>query len=169
MRTTAAEASYLVLETNNFAASPTPRKNKKPHASKSCYRWNSVPKKENRKEFAVAKLSFCISNAPSCHNICRSFNLRHSYWSGLIVALSFPNLARSYDSKNQCVRFVGYDGMFQVFFSIAIAAISNTRLETEEDYLKAFDGSRAAILTVATRKYTSSRTNIYALTPNDFP
>lgn len=87
----------------------------------------------------------------------------------MIVALSFPNLARSYDTKNQCVRFVGYDGMFQVFFSIAVTAISNTRLESEEDYLKAFDGSRAAIQTVATRKYESSRANVYSLTTRDFP
>jgi hypothetical protein len=84
------------------------------------------------------------------------------------VALAFPNSARSYDAKNQCVRFVGYDGMFQVFFSIAVSAISDTRLKTEEDCLEAFDVARASILTVATRKYEATRTNMCALTPGDF-
>jgi len=84
------------------------------------------------------------------------------------VTLSFPNSTRSYDASNQCVRFVGYDGIFQVFFSVTEKAISKTRLATEEEYLMAFDASLAAIQAAATRKYESTRTNMYALTPSDF-
>jgi hypothetical protein len=35
------------------------------------------------------------------------------------MGISFPNEARSFDDKNRCVRFIGYDGMFEIKFYLA--------------------------------------------------
>lgn len=41
------------------------------------------------------------------------------------MALTFPNRSRSYDTAHQRVRFLGYDGLFEVPFFIEAAAFSN--------------------------------------------
>ena len=86
------------------------------------------------------------------------------------MTLAFPNSTRSYDAKNGCVRFIGYDGMFQIFFSVAVDAVSEKRFEAnqEENYLKAFDKSRTAIQTVAAKLYGRTRSNMYSITAADF-
>lgn len=87
------------------------------------------------------------------------------------MALMFPNRSRSYDTAHQRVRFLGYDGLFEVPFFIETAAFSKARSNThsaEEDYLAAFDAARGTILDVARDVYSSGRRNIYVLTPADF-
>ncbi len=87
------------------------------------------------------------------------------------MALTFPNRSRSYDTAHQRVRFLGYDGLFEVPFFIEAAAFpsagSNTQ-SAEEDYLAAFDAARGTILDVARRVYSYGRKNIYVLTQADF-
>jgi hypothetical protein len=80
------------------------------------------------------------------------------------MALAFPNSSRSYDPDHKCIRFVGYDGMFQVFFSITVAAISEKRFDAdgEEMYLKLFDSARAAIYGFAMKTYARTKKNSYS-------
>lgn len=40
------------------------------------------------------------------------------------MGISFPNEARSFDSKSNCVRFSGYDGIFKVKFHLAIKVLA---------------------------------------------
>lgn len=87
------------------------------------------------------------------------------------MALTFPNRSRSYDAAHQRVRFLGYDGLFEVPFFIEAAAFSNAgsiRDSAEEDYLAAFDAARGTILDVARQVYSYGRKNIYVLTSADF-
>jgi hypothetical protein len=87
------------------------------------------------------------------------------------MTLTFPNRSRSYDTAHERVRFLGYDGLFEVPFFIEAAAFSNARSNThsaEEDYLAAFDAARGTILDVARQVYSYGRKNMYVLTPADF-
>ncbi|PSH70264.1 DUF1488 domain-containing protein [Phyllobacterium brassicacearum] len=87
------------------------------------------------------------------------------------MALTFPNRSRSYDTAHQRVRFLGYDGLFEVPFFIEAAAFSNAGSNmdsVEEDYLAAFDAARGTILDVARQVYSYGRKNMYVLTPADF-
>jgi hypothetical protein len=73
------------------------------------------------------------------------------------MSLSFPNRSRSYDPSGRRIRFIGHDGMFEVFPAAT----------TEAGYLAAFDKARDAVETVARKAY--GRKNTYLLTPADFP
>jgi hypothetical protein len=75
------------------------------------------------------------------------------------MALIFPNSARSYDEAHSRVRFLGYDGMFEVrFFVLAevLAGRLSQRTASEADYLASFDALRERILEAAKRAYKSS-------------
>ncbi|MEK1888702.1 MAG: DUF1488 domain-containing protein [Phyllobacterium sp.] len=84
------------------------------------------------------------------------------------MTLTFPNRSRSYDTAHQRVRFLGYDGLFEVPFFIEAAAFPGATHAAEEDCLAAFDAERAMILDVARRVYSYGRKNMYVLTPADF-
>ena len=61
------------------------------------------------------------------------------------MALTFPNRSRSYDEAGQHIRFLGYDGMFEIPFLIEIEALANPNPEAataEAGYLAAFDAAR---------------------------
>ena len=61
------------------------------------------------------------------------------------MALIFPNRSRSYDEAGQHIRFLGYDGMFEIPFLIEIEALANTipgAATAEAGYLAAFDAAR---------------------------
>jgi hypothetical protein len=83
------------------------------------------------------------------------------------MALTFPNASRSYDAAGRRVRFVGYDGMFQVAFFVETAAIAKASLN-ESGYLEAFDAARTSIQEIARKAYSNSRKNMYVLTKTDF-
>ena len=86
------------------------------------------------------------------------------------MSITFPNPSRSYDDRNDWVRFVGHDGMFQISFSIAAAALSKKiarQLSTEEDFLSAFDAERPSIETIASKAYSQTRKSSYAFTADD--
>ena len=87
------------------------------------------------------------------------------------MALTFPNLSRSYDAAGQRIRFLGYDGMFQISFFIAIEALSKSTsraFTAEADYLAAFDAARGSIYGVAQKAYSKGRKNMHVLTSADF-
>jgi Protein of unknown function (DUF1488) len=87
------------------------------------------------------------------------------------MALTFPNRSRSYDEAGQRIRFLGYDGMFEISFAIEIDALENTKAgaaTAEAGYLAAFDGARDSIHAIARKAYAHGRKNVYVLTPADF-
>lgn len=87
------------------------------------------------------------------------------------MALNFPNLSRSYDSRRRCVRFWGHDGAFEVTFFVDLDALSKIQKMTgldEASILGAFDRCRARILSVAGAAYRRHRQDAYTLVAADF-
>ena len=87
------------------------------------------------------------------------------------MALTFPNLSRSYDEAGQRIRFLGYDGMFQISFFLTIEALSKSTSKAstaEADCLAAFDAARGSIYSVAQKAYSKGRKNMHVLTSADF-
>jgi hypothetical protein len=87
------------------------------------------------------------------------------------MALTFPNRSRSYDEAGQHIRFLGYDGMFEIPFLIEVEALTDTigaAATAEAGYLAAFDAARDSILDVARKAYSRGRKNLFVLTSADF-
>ncbi len=87
------------------------------------------------------------------------------------MGIRFPNEARSFDEKNRCVRFSGYDGMFEVKFYLAtevLACEKSHRNAAESDYLTSFDALRPRILKVAASAYSKAQTSTISLNLHDF-
>jgi hypothetical protein len=81
------------------------------------------------------------------------------------MALIFPNRSRSFDETRQGVRFLGYDGMFEVRFLVEAEAL---RSATEAACLNAFDATRPSIQEAASKAYARRRGNNFTLTAQDF-
>ena len=82
------------------------------------------------------------------------------------MGISFPNEARSFDDRNRCVRFIGYDGMFEIKFYLAaevLACEKSPRTASEADYLTSFDALRPRILKAATSAYSKARSSVITL------
>lgn len=87
------------------------------------------------------------------------------------MGVSFPNQTRSFDGKNRCVRFTGYDGMFEIKFYLAVEVLASESAErntSESDYLTSFDALRPRILKAATSAYSSSRSSTIMLNLTNF-
>ncbi len=87
------------------------------------------------------------------------------------MALSFPNPARSYDTKSHCVRFWGYDGAFEVSFMVdqrVFAGMNPDAPKDESGTLKIFDKYRDKILGAARRVYRGRHPGAYTLVASDF-
>lgn len=87
------------------------------------------------------------------------------------MGVSFPNAARSFDEKTRCVRFSGYDGIFEIKFYLAsevLASEMSGRMAPEADLLTTFDSLRPRILRVAASTYLKSKSNTIALDLGDF-
>jgi hypothetical protein len=87
------------------------------------------------------------------------------------MTLIFPNRSRSFDDARNVVRFLGYDGMFEVPFLVEAAALAQkagSSKATEADCLAAFDAARASILEIAQKVYSHGRRTNYLLTAADF-
>lgn len=88
------------------------------------------------------------------------------------MSIAFPNRSRSFDSTEKRVRFLGYDGMFEVRFFIGLDALAKTgagSVSSETDALSAFDDKRRSILEAAEKAYLrGKRNNMCVLTPADF-
>jgi hypothetical protein len=78
------------------------------------------------------------------------------------VTLTFPNQSRSFDEERQGVRFIVYDGMFEVPFLVEAAALLDARA-SEDACLVAFDAARASIRVAALRIYKGRRPAIYVI------
>lgn len=91
------------------------------------------------------------------------------------MTLDFPNRSRSFDEARNAVRFIGYDGMFEVPFFVEAAALvtqsgkrDGTTPASEAEYLAAFDSARGSIHDVAREAYSNGRRTSYKLTAADF-
>lgn len=86
------------------------------------------------------------------------------------MTLAFPNRSRSYDAARKAIRFLGYDGTFEVSFFVEVQALeaSHATADNETRYLAAFDAARVSIQDVAREAYSHARKNLYVLTAYDF-
>lgn len=87
------------------------------------------------------------------------------------MALSFPNISRSYDESHRCVRFWGHDGTFEISFFVDIEALSKLQglpRSDEASILSAFDRCRERIITVAAAMYRRHRSSSYRIAAADF-
>ena len=87
------------------------------------------------------------------------------------MGISFPNASRSFDEKNRCVRFTGYDGMFEIKFFVASEVLSSEtphHTVNEADLLASFDALRARILNVAVLAYKKSKSSAITLDLSHF-
>lgn len=85
------------------------------------------------------------------------------------MTLTFPNPSRSFDQARNAVRFLGYDGMFEVPFLIEAAAFAKPGSQLTEAYcLAAFDEARNSVYQVAQKAYSKGRRSAYVLTVADF-
>lgn len=84
------------------------------------------------------------------------------------MTLTFPNRSRSYDETRNAVRFLGYDGMFEVPFLVQADALVGSAKMTETDCLTAFDAARGSIHDVAREAYSHGRRTTYVLKAMDF-
>jgi hypothetical protein len=87
-----------------------------------------------------------------------------------IGVLTFPNRSRSLDEARKAVRFVGYDGMFEVPFFVEIAAQAKAGSATlaQTDALAAVDAARIVVQDMARVVYSKGRRTLYVLTAADF-
>lgn len=83
------------------------------------------------------------------------------------MSLTFPNRSRSFDEARHGVRFLGYDGMFEVPFLVEAAALQEKDSASEASCLAAFDAGRGSIHDVARRIYAKRRQTIYVISAAD--
>lgn len=80
--------------------------------------------------------------------------------------LTFPNGSRSFDEERKGVRFVAYDGMFEVPFLVEAAALLDAHA-SQDAYLAAFDAARASIQAAALRIYRPRQPAIHVIAAAD--
>lgn len=89
------------------------------------------------------------------------------------MALNFPNPSRDFDTRRDAVRFSGHDGMFEVVFYVAAAALSKARSDghstatSEAACLANFDARRGSVHDAASKAYAAKNQPFYILTAAD--
>ena len=86
------------------------------------------------------------------------------------MALNFPNLSRSFDSRKRCVRFWAHDDSLEVPFFVeldALCRIDPAATGDESGMLSAFDLNRDLIYAAAARAYARGRRGSYTLSAAD--
>ncbi|MES1201259.1 MAG: DUF1488 family protein [Pseudomonadota bacterium] len=88
------------------------------------------------------------------------------------MKIQFPNSSRSYSSARQCVRFRGYDAVFEIAFDLderALQRLSPGAVNDEASFLEIFDRFRDRIERVASAAYSRKRrTSLLWLSAADF-
>lgn len=87
------------------------------------------------------------------------------------MLLSFPNPSRHYDPDKRCIRFKGYDTVFEVAFEVGVEAmqyLSPGVGDGEHTLLAAFDIHRERIERVAARSYSGRRREVVRLSRANF-
>lgn len=86
------------------------------------------------------------------------------------MTLKFPNPSRSYDSRQHCVRFWGYDEALEIPFFVEAAALRHIDPGAEGDgpgLLSIFDRHRPRIMKAASRIYSRHSKGSYTLAGSD--
>jgi hypothetical protein len=90
------------------------------------------------------------------------------------MSVDFPNRSRSFDEMRDAVRFIGYDGMFEVRFFVEADALATPTVGSgdpdarEAACLSAFDARRQSIYDAASRAHAGKRQDIHTLTADNF-
>ena len=87
------------------------------------------------------------------------------------MALSFPNLSRSYDATRHAVRFWGHDSAMEASFFVSADALRRVQPDTaldEASLLTAYDSNRDLICAAAARVYARGTRGSYDLVASDF-
>ncbi|MES1198580.1 MAG: DUF1488 family protein [Pseudomonadota bacterium] len=87
------------------------------------------------------------------------------------MTLKFPNTSRSYNAVKQCVRFRGYDTVFEISFDLAEGALrrlSPGAAQDETSLLAVFDLHRDRIERVANAVYSRQQKEFLNLSASDF-
>ena len=87
------------------------------------------------------------------------------------MALSFPNLSRSFDPEGQRVRFWAYDSAMEVSFFVNVSALLKLYPDSGRDevaMLATFDANRDRINVAADRVHASDRQNFHILDADNF-
>jgi hypothetical protein len=87
------------------------------------------------------------------------------------MTLYFPNPSRHYNASSRCVRFRGYDAVFEIAFDVEAGAL--LRLDPgaaadEDSLLGVFDANRPRIERAAHVQYLRTVENPYRLTADHF-
>lgn len=85
--------------------------------------------------------------------------------------LKFPNPSRHFDPVKRCIRFKGYDGVFEVAFELDVEALQYLSPgigDGEPALLAAFDIQRERIERVAVRSYSGRRRDVIRLSRANF-
>lgn len=86
------------------------------------------------------------------------------------MPLSFPNPSRSYDSRQQRVRFWAHDASLEIPFFVEADALCHMDPKATRDepgLLNAFDLNRSRICKAADRVYARHRRGSYSLAASD--
>jgi hypothetical protein len=87
------------------------------------------------------------------------------------MALTFPNLSRSYDATRRAVRFWGYDSAMEASFFVSEDALKRVQPDVRSDeagLLDAFDSNRELIYKTAIKVYGRGNKGSYDLVKTDF-
>ena len=87
------------------------------------------------------------------------------------MALSFPNLSRSFDATRRAVRFWGYESAMEFSFFVTEDALKRVCPDMRLDaagILSTFDDNRDLIYRTAAKVFARGRRGSYDLVPSDF-
>ncbi|MHA7775392.1 DUF1488 family protein [Roseibium sp. M-1] len=86
------------------------------------------------------------------------------------MALSFPNRSRSYDPGKRSIRFIGYDGVFEISIFVEVSilqAMTKDEMSSSSQYLAHFDSKRSEMERSASKSYSRRRRATIVLTAAD--
>jgi hypothetical protein len=86
------------------------------------------------------------------------------------MKLHFPNPSRSYDTRQERVRFWAHDEALEIPFFIEASALRRldpSAAQNEDKLLRVFDVNRSLICAAATRVYTRHQRASYTLSSSD--
>ena len=109
-----------------------------------------------------------MSCGSACHGALGSSRWRVAWQP---MKLTFPNTSRSYNARNRCVRFGGFDSVFPVAIEIALWAIQRLNASVQDDepsLLAVFDICRGKIEQVARARYAKRKSLFLQLSAADF-
>lgn len=92
-------------------------------------------------------------------------------FNGKGAGIAFPNTSRSYNAEKRCIRFGGYDAVFEVQFDLDAAVLDILEPgggRDERGRLRSFDAHRPRIEKVAGAVYARRRSPFVELFAADF-